>query len=113
MAAFAINLCQFFKHPEARIGVDVHGHPTQGGNLETDMLEHFTNKSTVECRGSETEVNVRVIVRNVCFVMCVCLCVCTIGRLTMMYCSQWNRKIKILGGGAQPNQFVYLPVTLT
>ena len=77
MAAFAIHLCQFFKHPKARVGVDVHGHPTQGGHLETDMLEHFTNRSTVECRGSETEVNVRVIVRYV----RVCLCVCTIGGL--------------------------------
>ena len=49
MAAFAINLCQFFKHPEARIGVDIHGHTSQIGRLETDMLQHFTNKSEVEC----------------------------------------------------------------
>ena len=60
MAAFAIHLCQFFKHPDARIGMTRRGRTSDIGQLETDMLQHFTNRSEVECRGSETEVNVRV-----------------------------------------------------
>ena len=60
MAGFAIHLCQFFKHPEVRFGVDVHGNLSKKGYLETDLLEHFTTKSEVECRGSETEVNMRI-----------------------------------------------------
>ena len=57
MAGFAIHLCQFFKHPEARLGVDIHGRMSRNGHFETDLLEHFTTRSEVECRGSETEVN--------------------------------------------------------
>ena len=57
MAGFAIHLCQFFKHPEVRVGVNVHGSLSKTGHLETDLLEHFTNESEVECRGSEAEVN--------------------------------------------------------
>ena len=56
MAGFAIHLCQFFKHPKARVGVNIHGKKSKLGFLETDLLEHFTNRSAVECRGSETEV---------------------------------------------------------
>ena len=60
MAGFAIHLYQFFKYPEARFGVRVNGNPSKQGHLETDLLEHFTTKSEVECRGSETEVNMRI-----------------------------------------------------
>ena len=60
MAGFAIHLCQFFKHSKVRFGVDVHGNPSKQGHLETDLLEHFTTKSEMECRGSETEVNMRI-----------------------------------------------------
>ena len=56
MAGFAIHLCQFFTHPNARVGVNVHGTSSWAGFLETDLLEHFTSRSSVECRGSETEV---------------------------------------------------------
>ena len=59
MAGFAIHLCQLFKHPQAKIGVTVHGQDSQGGHLETDFLEHFTDRSRVECRGSENEVHNR------------------------------------------------------
>ena len=54
MAGFAIHLCQ---HPKARVGVNVHGKRSKLGFLETDLLEHFTSRSAVECRGSEKEVN--------------------------------------------------------
>ena len=60
MAGFAIHLCQFFKHSKVRFGVRVNGNPSATGHLETDLLEHFTTKSEVECRGSETEVNIRI-----------------------------------------------------
>ena len=56
MAGFALNLAQVIKKPEVRFGVDVNGKDTVTGHLETDFLEHFTTKDTVECRGSNTEV---------------------------------------------------------
>ena len=56
MAGFAIHLCELFKHPAARVGVDVHRRSSKNGFLESDFLRHFANKSTVECRGSEKEV---------------------------------------------------------
>ncbi|CAI8034523.1 Galactosylgalactosylxylosylprotein 3-beta-glucuronosyltransferase 2 [Geodia barretti] len=56
MAGFAVHLCQLFKNPKARVGVDIHGHTSRNGFLETDFLQHFATKSTVECCGSETEV---------------------------------------------------------
>ena len=58
MAGFAIHLCQFFKHPKAIVGVNIHGNSSKPGYLETDLLEHFTSRSAVECRGSETEVHI-------------------------------------------------------
>ena len=60
MAGFAIHLCQFFKYSKVKVGVDVYGKLSKNGHLETDLLEHFTTKSEVECRGSETEVNMRI-----------------------------------------------------
>ena len=62
MAGFAVHLCQLFKNPKARVGVDIHGHTSRNGFLETDFLQHFATKSTVECCGSETEV-IRVFTR--------------------------------------------------
>ena len=56
MAAFAVDLCELFKHPLAKIGVDVNGKPSVNGQLETNFLEHFGNKDTFECRGAENEV---------------------------------------------------------
>ena len=66
MAGFAIHLCQFFKHPKARVGVNVRGESSRLGFLETDLLEHFTKKYAVECRGSEKEVNIS----NSCLSLC-------------------------------------------
>ena len=57
MAAFAVDLCELFKHPLAKIGVDVNGNPSKNGQLETNFLEHFGNKSTFDCRGAENEVS--------------------------------------------------------
>ena len=59
MAAFSIHLCEFFKHPDATIGVKVNGEDSIPGWLESDILDHVTTKSTIECRGSETEVYYR------------------------------------------------------
>jgi hypothetical protein len=55
MAAFAVDLCELFKHPLAKIGVDVNGKPSANGRLETNFLEHFGNKDTFDCRGAENE----------------------------------------------------------
>ena len=57
MAGFAIHLCELVKHPKARVGVNIDGQRSEIGYLETDLLQHFTNRSSVECRGSETEVH--------------------------------------------------------
>ena len=56
MAAFSIHLCEFFKHPQAKIGVTVDGKDSPQGHLETVLLEHVTTPSTIECRGTENEV---------------------------------------------------------
>ena len=62
MAAFAINICELIKHPKAMVGVNVHGRSSKLGYLESDFVQHFATKSSVECRGSDKEV-------------CVCVCV--------------------------------------
>ena len=93
MAGVAIHLCQFFKHPNARVGVNVHGTSSWAGFLETDLLEHFTSRSAVECRGSETEVYcqwdtasleplLEIYKKHVMGVL-----VCTIGKIAMIHCN--------------------------
>ena len=57
MAGFAINLRYFLKKPSVMVGLNVRGHSSRNGYLETDLLEHFTTKGTVECLGSNHEVN--------------------------------------------------------
>ena len=57
MAGFAIHLCELVKHPKARVGVNIHGQSSRIGYLETDLVQHFADRSRVECRGSETEVH--------------------------------------------------------
>ena len=78
MAGFAVHLCQLFKHPQAKVGINVHSQNSQIGYLETDFLQHFTDRSRVECRGSEKEVH------NCthCSTLCVILSYC---RHTYMY----------------------------
>ena len=56
MAGFAINLRLFLEKPDVVVGIDIKGKQSTRGRLETDLLEHFTTKETVECRGSNTEV---------------------------------------------------------
>ena len=56
MAGFAVDLCALLKRPNARIGMTIQGCASVKGFLESDFLQHFVNRSQVECRGSETEV---------------------------------------------------------
>ena len=56
MAGFAIHLRKFLEHPRVYFGVDLHGHISKTGYLETDLLSHFATRESVECRGSNTEV---------------------------------------------------------
>ena len=57
MAGFAIHLRNFIKKPKVGLGMDMHGHLSKNGYLEPDLLSHFaSHRSSVECRGSNTEV---------------------------------------------------------
>ena len=56
MAGFAINLRSILTRPEVWLGRDVRGRDSRVGQLETDLLEHFTTRDRVECRGSNSEV---------------------------------------------------------
>ena len=56
MASFSIHLCEFFKHPKAKIGVNTKGKDSLAGWLENDILKRVTTPSAIECRGSENEV---------------------------------------------------------
>ena len=58
MAGFAINIKTFLAKPEVKMGfTSVKGHkrPVKDGHLETDYLENFASRKTVECRGSDKE----------------------------------------------------------
>ncbi len=61
MAGFALNLAQVMKS-DVQFGVNVNGKDSASGQLETDFLEHFTTKDTVECRGSNEEVRVLLLI---------------------------------------------------
>lgn len=56
MAGFAINLHLLLTRPEVWIGRNSDGRDSKVGQLETDFLEHFTTRETVECRGLNSEV---------------------------------------------------------
>ena len=56
MAGFAINLKLLLEKPDVIFGRDIRGNVSKAGHLETDFLEHFTTRDSVECLGSETEV---------------------------------------------------------
>ena len=43
------------------VGVNIHGGSSKVGYLESDFVQHFANKSSVECRGSDKEVCVCVL----------------------------------------------------
>ena len=56
MAGFAINLRLLLENPNVIFGRDIWGNLSKTGHLESDFLEHFTTRDSVECLGSETEV---------------------------------------------------------
>ena len=56
MAGFAINLRLLLEKPNVVFGRDIRGNVPETGHLESDFLEHFTTRDSVECLGSETEV---------------------------------------------------------
>ena len=59
MAGFAINIASFLDKPDAKMGFKIskgHRIPVKDGHLETDFLENFASRETVECRGSDKEV---------------------------------------------------------
>lgn len=60
MAGFVINITKFLSKPGVKMGfttVEGRTRPVKDGHLETDYLEEFASRKTVECRGSETEVS--------------------------------------------------------
>ncbi len=60
MAGFAINIRAFLAKAGVKMGFkDIKGHklPVKDGHLETDYLENFASRQTVECRGSDKEVS--------------------------------------------------------
>ena len=62
MAGFAINIKKILALPDVKMGFNtIKGHklPVKDGYLENDYLKNFAaSRSSVECRGSETEVGV-------------------------------------------------------
>lgn len=56
MAGFAISLRLLLEKPDVVFGQNLHGHMSKMGHLESDFLEHFATRNSVECLGSETEV---------------------------------------------------------
>lgn len=56
MAGFAITLRLLLEKPDVLFGQNVHGRMSKIGYLESDFLEHFATRNSVECLGSETEV---------------------------------------------------------
>ena len=60
MAGFAINIASFLAKPDVKMGFNsANGRkrPVKDGHLETDYLEHFGSRTSVECRGSSKEVS--------------------------------------------------------
>lgn len=59
MAGFAISITAFLAKPDVKMGFNTEKgrkHPVKDGHLETDYLENFASRSSVECRGSDKEV---------------------------------------------------------
>ena len=58
MAGFAISLRLLLEKPDIVFGQNLHGRMSIVGHLESDFLEHFATRNSLECLGSETEVGV-------------------------------------------------------
>lgn len=56
MAGFAIGVRLILERPDVMFGTTVKGQRSKKGQLETNLLEHFTTRREVECRGSNREV---------------------------------------------------------
>ena len=59
MAGFAVNIGSFLDRPDVKMGFKIDDGrrvPVKDGHLETDFLENFASRETVECRGSDKEV---------------------------------------------------------
>ena len=56
MAGFAITSRLLLEKPDVLFGQNVHGQMSKTGYLESDFLEHFATRNSVQCLGSETEV---------------------------------------------------------
>lgn len=59
MAGFAIHISSFLAKPDVKMGFTTEKgrkRPVKDGHLETDYLENFATRSSVECRGSSSEV---------------------------------------------------------
>lgn len=66
MAGFAVNILHFLSKPGIKMGFyEEKGRrrPVKEGHLETGYLENFASRETVECRGSDKEVRIRMYVR--------------------------------------------------
>ena len=56
MAGFAVCVELIVAKPNVLIGVDRSRKQSKLGYLESDFLENFVSKDTVECRGNNKEV---------------------------------------------------------
>ena len=87
MAGFAINLRAILEKSNVWFGMTVKGKQSQTGQLETDLLEHFTTRDQVECRGSNSEVCACLCVVCACLcVVCMYLCVCVCSLCACLCC---------------------------
>lgn len=58
MAGLAVNARVFLERPSIELGVTAQGGQAKLGYLETELLNQFTSRESIECRGSPDEVYV-------------------------------------------------------
>lgn len=56
MAGLAVNARVFLERPSIELGVTAQGGQAKLGYLETELLNQFTSRESIECRGSPDEV---------------------------------------------------------
>ena len=61
MAGFAVHVDCILSKPNVWMGFDKSGKTSVNGFLESDFLEKFSSRETVECRGNNREVCERVV----------------------------------------------------
>ena len=57
MAGFAIRVDLILASPDVWVGFEDSGEPTERGYLETNFLERFASRDTVECRSNNKDVS--------------------------------------------------------